>query len=172
MLDQILDRVEEGRRLEARRLTDLAANQGGPLYANGRAMARTIDQNLGAAPLARAGVRALMRDDLEGAIEALGEAVRFDSSGAVSACHLACVHALQAERQETLPWRPIDFDRHARGGSRRKALRWVDEALWRGFNDFRQVRVDPDLASLHDDPGFQVILQNYGIDSRPGADDR
>jgi tetratricopeptide (TPR) repeat protein len=225
MLAEILDTVEDGRRLEARRLTDQAATRGGPLYAIGHAMARTIDQNLGAAPLARAavegpiaffeayaraveqaaeesilpvrlaediaaleegygdswlaatlmrraGVRALMRNDLEGAIEALGEAVRFDPSDAISSYNLACAHALQAERQETHPWRPTDLDRYARGGSRRKALRWLDEALRRGFDDLRQVRVDPDLASLHDDPGYQLILQNYGVENEPGADDR
>jgi len=223
VLDEILDRVEEGRRLEARRLADLAASRGGPLYAIGHAMARAIDRNLGAAALTRAGAegpvtffnayaraveqagessilparlaaeiaaleegyadawlaatrmrkvgtRALMREDLEQAIEALGEAVRLDSSDAVSAYNLACAHALQAERQGALPWRPTDLDRYVRGGSTRKALRWLDEALRRGFDDFTLVWIDPDLSSLRDEPGFRAILQAYGIDLEPGGD--
>ena len=104
------------------------------------------------------------------AIAALGEAVRLDASDAVSAYNLACAHALQAERQGALPWRPTDLDRYVREGSRRKALRWLDEALRRGFDDFKLVRVDPDLSSLRDEPGFRAILQAYGFDSEAGGD--
>lgn len=224
VLEEILDRVEDGRRLEARRLTDIAANKGGPLYAIGHAMARAIDRNLGAAALGRAGAegpvaffnayaraveqagessilparvaaeiamldgsgygkswlaatrmrqvgtRALMREEFEQAIESLGEVVRLDPSDAVSAYNLACAHALRAERQGALPWRPTDLDRYVLGGSRRKALRWLDEALRRGLDDVKLITVDPDLSSLRDDPGFGAILQAHGIDNDPRSD--
>jgi tetratricopeptide (TPR) repeat protein len=119
---------------------------------------------LTATRMRKLGTRALMQEDLEEAISSLGEAVRLDPSDAVSAYNLACAHALQAERQGALPWRPTDLDRYARRGSRRKALRWLDEALRRGFDNFRLIRVDPDLSSLRDDPGFRAILQAHGMD--------
>jgi hypothetical protein len=222
VLEEIVGRVVDGRRLEAQRLTDLAASRGGPLYAIGHAMAHAIDLQLGAPVLAgtaadgpiaffdaysravelaaessilparfteqiaaldegygdswlsasrlrRIGLKALVRDDLEAAVEALEQAVRLDGSDAISAYNLACALALEAERREALPWRPSDLERFARAGSKRSALRWLEEALRRGFDDQKLLRVDPDLSSLRDDPRFRAILQGYGIGADRGV---
>lgn len=224
VLQEILDRIADGRRLEARRLTDLAANRGGPLYAIGHSMANAIDLNLGAAALGRTaadgpiaffeaygravgvagqtsilparfrdwvaelagegyrdawmiaflkrriGLSALQRGELDTAVEAFSEAVRLDRSDAVSAYNLACAYALETGRREVLPWRPTELDRYAAACSARAALRWLDEALRRGFDDFRLIGVDRDLSTLRDDPGFRAILESHGVRGLPGGD--
>jgi hypothetical protein len=49
-------------------------------------------------------------------------------------------------------------------------LRWLDEALRRGFDDFKLILVDQDLLSLRGDPRFQSILKTHGIGEQPGDD--
>jgi len=223
VLEEILTRVADGRRLEAQRLTDLAASGGGPLYAIGHAMALAIDRNLGDAALARtavegpiaffnayagavgrtgepsilpvriepqiaeleeegygdvwlsairmrrAGLRALLRENLEEAVEALEEAVRLDRSDAISAYNLACAFALEAGGWEELPGRPGELERYAGQGMKRTALRWLDESLRRGFDNMKLIRVDPDLSALRDDPRFRAILQAHGAGSDTGG---
>jgi predicted Zn-dependent protease len=43
-------------------------------------------------------------------------------------------------------------------GQTQKALRELEAAMRRGFNDFRLLKQDEDLASLRGEPGFRALL--------------
>ena len=119
---------------------------------------------LSATMLRREGLRMLLRGRPGDAIETLGLAVRLDGTDAISAYNLACAYSLEKAAAERLPGKRTRLEQYAQTARREKALRWLDEALRRGFDDHKQVRVDPDLESLHGDPGYHAVLRKHGIE--------
>lgn len=97
--------------------------------------------------LRREGLLLLQRGRRDDAIEALTRATRIDATDFISAYNLACAYALAGEVE--------------------RALRWLERALERGFDNYKHMRVDPDLESLHREPGFAALLSERGIRFTP-----
>ena len=47
----------------------------------------------------------------------------------------------------------------ARAGNNEEALKWLLKAGERGYDNYRQARTDPDIASLKDDPSFAKAIE-------------
>ena len=101
----------------------------------------------------RAGLGLIGLGRLEDAGRELTRSIRIDPSDGTSAYNLACAQALR--------------------GRKRRALKWLEEAFDRGFNNYKHAATDEDLDSLHDEPEFEALLKQHGFDFRrrpaPGA---
>ncbi len=60
---------------------------------------------------------------------------------------------------------------YALNGDKEKAFAWLDKALAAGFRNVAQLRNDPDLASLRDDPRFEKAVALAGKASQPCKSD-
>ncbi|RME80278.1 MAG: tetratricopeptide repeat protein [Planctomycetota bacterium] len=66
-------------------------------------------------------------------------AQKLDPKDPVTAYNLGCIYALKGQPQE--------------------ALLWLKRALKKGYHDFENLKKDPDLKSLHQNPEFQRLLK-------------
>ena len=97
----------------------------------------------------REGLALLEKGSVEEARGVLLEAVDLDPTDATSAYNLACAYALD--------------------GRRRKALRWLETAVARGFTNLKHAAQDEDLRSLQEDERFLAILKAGGVEARRPA---
>jgi tetratricopeptide (TPR) repeat protein len=97
-----------------------------------------------AARARREGLALLTRGELAEARRVLRQAVRIDPTDAISAYNMACAQAL-------------DHNEH-------RAMRWLEEAFERGFDNYKHVANDSDLESLHDEPRFRALLAGRGFE--------
>jgi len=86
----------------------------------------------------RRGLLLIRAGRLEDAIAALRVTAAIDVTDAASAYNLGCAYALS--------------------GRRRPALRWIERAIDRGFDDARLMRTDADFESLRGDVRFERLL--------------
>jgi tetratricopeptide (TPR) repeat protein len=73
-----------------------------------------------------------------------GAALVGDRYAGTAAYNAACAHALKGE-----------------AGA---AFEWLEKALGLGFRDAKQIRIDPDLASLRTDPRFEAVVAKLSDD--------
>jgi HEAT repeat protein len=53
-------------------------------------------------------------------------------------------------------------------GEKPKAVEWLGKAVRAGFRDRQWIRMDKDLDSLREDPGYQALLKDDKLFERPG----
>ncbi len=87
--------------------------------------------------------------ELDKALKAHIKATEFDQTRPVASYNVACVHALQ--------------------GNKDKAIEWLNKAAEAGFNNVSHLDTDPDMDSLRDDPRYKKAIEamsaagdNYG----------
>ena len=97
----------------------------------------------------RQGLVLLSAGDRSKARSTLEEAIRLDPTDATSAYNLACAFALE--------------------GRTRKALKWLEEAFERGFDNYKHAALDEDLETLRDEPKFEALLRARGFKYRRPA---
>jgi len=91
----------------------------------------------------REGLRMLLERRGDAAADLLKRAALLDPTDFLSAYNLACVYALD--------------------GRKRRAIRWLEAAVERGFENFSHMMDDADLESLREERAFGRLLRDHGI---------